>query len=218
MVRLERVVKSYGRGPEAIRAADEVTLAVAAGEFVVITGPSGSGKTTLLNLIGGMTRPDAGTIAVAGRDLASLSDAALSRLRGQSLGFVFQFSSLVPTLTALENARLPLMLSGRDDESAARALLGKAGLAGREDAYAHELSAGQQRRVGLARALVTGPALLLCDEPTGDLDPETESAIMDLLAAANKAGATVIMTTHNQGLRAYGSRALNISMGRVKDV
>ncbi|HUT52520.1 MAG TPA: ABC transporter ATP-binding protein [bacterium] len=218
MVRLERVRKSYGRGPDAIRAADEVTLAVRPGEFVVITGPSGSGKTTLLNLIGGMTRPDAGTILVAGHDLASLSDAALSLLRGQSIGFVFQFSSMLPTLTALENTRLPLMLQGLDDETAGRALLDKVGLGGREHAYAHELSAGQQRRVGLARALDAGPKLLLCDEPTGDLDPETEAAIMDLLVAANHNGATVVMTTHNQGLRAYGSRALNISMGRVQDV
>jgi putative ABC transport system ATP-binding protein len=195
-----------------------VTLAITAGEFVVITGPSGSGKTTLLNLIGGMTRPDAGTVRVAGQDLGGLSDAALSRLRGRSIGFVFQFSSLLTTLTAIENTRLPLMLSGRDDEAAARALLARAGLAGRELAYAHELSAGQQRRVGLARALVTAPALLLCDEPTGDLDPETESAIMELLAAANQDGATVIITTHNQSLRSYAGRALNIEAGRVREV
>jgi putative ABC transport system ATP-binding protein len=218
MIRLGNICKSYGRGADLIRAADQVTLTVGDGEFVVITGPSGSGKTTLLNLIGGMTRPDAGDIEVAGHDLSAMTDAALSRLRARAIGFVFQFQSMMPTLSALENVLLPFAFAGKThDEELARSLLAKVGLADRLSAYARELSAGQQRRVCIARALVAAPALLLCDEPTGDLDPDTETVIMDVLAAANKAGATVLLTTHNRELRSYGSRSLNMKMGRIME-
>ena len=218
MVRLEDVSKGYGSGANAIRALDQVSLGVGSGEFIVLTGPSGSGKTTLLNLIGGLTRPDHGQILVAGQDLLAMPDAELSHFRGRSIGFVFQFQSMLPTLTALDNVRLPRRFAGGpDDEPGARELLAAVGLADRAGAYVHELSAGQQRRVGIARALVNKPALLLCDEPTGDLDPDTEAVIMAMIAKANREGATVLMTTHNQALSSYASRSLRLEDGRLLD-
>jgi putative ABC transport system ATP-binding protein len=216
MIRLSGVSKSYGRGEGLIRAVDEAGLEVAAGEFVMIAGPSGSGKTTLINLIAGLTRPDRGEVWVAGKNIHALKEPDRSRFRAKTIGLVFQFQSLLPALNALENVRLPLRFAGKpDDEARARSLLSRVGLADRVLAYAHELSAGQQRRVGIARALIVQPALLLCDEPTGDLDPETESAIMGLIAEAHHQGTTVLMATHNVALRSRATRQLRINHGRL---
>ena len=215
-VQLEDVSKVYRSGPSALRALDQVSLAVAAGEFVVITGRSGSGKTTLLNLIGGMTRPSAGRIELGGRDLAAMTDSALSRLRGESIGMVFQFAGLLPTLTALENVLLPSLFLRPAEPSRAQDLLAAVGLADRSRAYPRELSAGQQRRLGVARALLNRPQLLLCDEPTSDLDLETEKAIMVLIQQAHQAGAAVILTTHNPDLAAYATRTLGLRAGRIE--
>lgn len=218
MIELKGVNKSYPRGRETIRAAAELSLTVAAGEFVVITGPSGSGKTTLLNLIGGMTRPDSGEIRVAQKNLWALSDRELSRFRASTIGFMFQCPSMLGNLSALENLRLPLYFAGKpDDETAARSLLAEVGLADRADALSHELSAGQQRRVVLARALITHPQLLLCDEPTGDLDPQTETAIMAILSRAHQNGATVLLTTHHLAPCEFAARRLVIEDGRLND-
>jgi putative ABC transport system ATP-binding protein len=218
MVSLEGVSKSYGQGEALIRAVDSVSLDVNEGEFVILTGPSGSGKTTLLNLIGGMTRPDSGRISVGGNDIFAMSDAGLTRLRAKTIGFVFQFQSMLPALSALDNVRLPLKFAGRDDDKdAARELLAKVGLQDRETALVHQLSSGQQRRVCIARALVNKPRLLLCDEPTGDLDFNAEAAIMEMIKQANTDGATVIMTTHNWALVSYGSRSLKMGAGRLTD-
>jgi len=218
MVRLEGVSKSYSSGEAVIRAVDEISIDLKEGEFIVVTGPSGSGKTTLLNLIGGMTRPDSGKIFVGDNDIIAMSDAKLTRFRASKMGLVFQFPSMIPTLSALENVLLPLMFADSDaGEAEARDLLEMTGLSGRENAYVHQLSAGQQRRVGIARALVTSPSLLLCDEPTGDLDFNTEAAIMDMIKQANRQGATVIMTTHNWALETYASRSLKIQAGKVSD-
>lgn len=219
MILLEKVSKHYSIGRDVIRAADDVSLEVGDSEFVVITGPSGSGKTTLLNLIGGMTRPQSGRVIVAGRDIFSMPDAELSRFRARTMGFAFQFQSMLPTLTAIDNLRIPsLFTGGRDDEEkAALSLLENVGLSDRAQAFSHELSAGQQRRVCIARALINNPSILLCDEPTGDLDPETETVIMDMIKGANRSGATVIMTTHNRALRSYATRSLRIKAGRISD-
>lgn len=218
MIQLTGVNKSYGAGESLIRALTDVSLTISAGEFVVITGPSGSGKTTLLNLIGGMTWPDEGALEVMGHNLRTLSDAALSRFRAEKIGFMFQFQSMLPALSALDNLRLPFFFAGRpDDPELARSLLAEVGLAGREHAFSPELSAGQQRRVCLGRALILQPPLLLADEPTGDLDPETEDLIMNLIAKAHQKGATVLLTTHNHQLRRWGSRHLRLEAGKITE-
>jgi len=219
VIRLEKLCKHYGAGDAAIRAVDEVSLQVAANEFVVITGPSGAGKTTLLNLIAGLTRPDQGEVRVAGQDILSLSDAELSRFRARTIGFVFQFQSMMPTLDVLDNVLLPLRFvpggGSGEVEALALSLLEDMGLGSRAHAFAHELSEGQKRRVCIARALINEPSLLICDEPTGDLDPETEAAIMEVISQARENGATVLMATHNLELREYATISLLIEEGRV---
>ncbi len=221
MILLDGVSKVYGAGEGSIPAVENADLRIEPGAFAVITGPSGSGKTTLLNLIGGMTRPDKGSITVAGKDLLAMPDSALSRFRARTIGFAFQFQSMLPTLNALENVLLPLRFS-RDDRTSekaladAMALLVEVGLKGREKAFSSELSEGQKRRVCIARALVTGPRLLLCDEPTGDLDKATESVIMAMIKRANEEGATVLLTTHNPALKEYGTRLIGMEKGRLE--
>jgi putative ABC transport system ATP-binding protein len=216
MISLTGVSKHYGAAANEIRAIDDISLQVPQGEFLILIGHSGSGKTTLLNLIAGMTRPDRGQIEITGQDILCLSDAQLAHFRAASIGFVFQFQSMISTLTALDNVRLPaLFCRHRSERVDAIAMLARVGLAGREHAYAHELSLGQQRRVGIARALFSRPSLLLCDEPTGDLDPETEQVIMELIGQANQDGATVVMATHNHDLCAYATRVLCMDHGRI---
>ena len=217
MIKLEGVKKSYGTTNNIINAVDNVTIDITDSEFVMITGHSGSGKTTLLNIIGGMTRPDQGKVEVAGRDILTMPDSELSRFRANTIGFVFQFQSMLPTLNALDNVRLPLTFAGsKSDDGRAESLLEAVGLGDRMEAYARELSAGQQRRVGIARAMINQPSLLLCDEPTGDLDPDAEAVIMDMIAEAHKNGAAVLMTTHNHALRSYATRTLSIVSGEIK--
>ncbi len=215
MIILNKVSKIYGSGASEIRAVDDVSLEVAKGDFLVLIGHSGSGKTTLLNLIAGMTRPDSGQIEIAGQDILSMSDAEMAHFRASAIGFVFQFQSMISTLNALDNVRLPsLFRRHRSEKKEASVMLEKVGLAGREHAYEHELSLGQQRRVGIARALFSRPSLLLCDEPTGDLDPETELAIMGLISQANMDGTTIFMATHNHDLCKYANHILCMDHGR----
>jgi len=219
MIILNGVSKLYGSGGGEIRAVDDVSLEVKEGEVLVLIGHSGSGKTTLLNLIAGMTRPDTGRIEIAGRDILGMSDAETAHMRASVIGFVFQFQSMISTLNALDNVRLPsLFRRHRSEKKEAFEMLDRVGLAGREHAYAHELSLGQQRRVGIARALFSRPSLLLCDEPTGDLDPETELAIMGLISGANRDGATIVMATHNHDLCSYANRILCMDHGRISSV
>lgn len=219
MISLTEVSKHYGTGANEIRAIDDISLQVPQGEFLILIGHSGSGKTTLLNLMAGMTRPDRGCIEIAGRDILSMSDAELAHFRAAVIGFVFQFQSMISTLTALNNVRLPALFCRHQSERAeAVAMLARVGLAGREHAFAHELSLGQQRRVGIARALFSSPSLLLCDEPTGDLDPETEQIIMELIGQANQNGTTVIMATHNHDLCTYAHRVLCMDHGRINPI
>ncbi len=216
MIRLNKVNKHYGPQKNRIRAADDISLKIAPSDSVVITGASGSGKTTLLNLIGGMTQPNSGQIHVLGRDILAMSDVALCRFRAETIGFVFQFPTMFPTLNVIENVLLPSRFSKKAaDEDYANALLNKAGLGDRKEAYHFELSEGQKQRVCIARALVNKPSLLLCDEPTGDLDPETETIIMEMIAHANTEGATILLTTHNPALKAAASRTLSIECGRI---
>lgn len=221
MIRLLNVKKYYGTWTHVICAVDGVSLTITKGEFAIITGRSGSGKSTLLNLMCGMTRPDEGAIRITGIDILAIPDHELSKFRAHHIGLVFQFQSMLSMYNALENVCLPGIFRGdsRDAKSRERAedLLESVGLKSRADAYVHELSAGQQRRVGIARALFNSPCLLLCDEPTGDLDRETEKIIMVILSEANKKGTTVVMTTHNLDLRAYASKTFSMENGFITE-
>ncbi len=216
MIKANGIKKYYGSDNNAIRAVDDVSFEIGKGDFAVITGHSGSGKSTLLNLIGGMTWPDEGELTVAGQNMLNMSDVKVSHFRAHTIGFIFQFQSMISTLNVIENVKLPLMFTDeKNGNDTAQRLLEKVGLKDRAHAYVHELSAGQQRRVGIARALINSPDLLLCDEPTGDLDTETETIIMDMIANANKNGTTVFMTTHNLALRSYATKTFTIKNGWV---
>jgi putative ABC transport system ATP-binding protein len=216
-LRLEQVTKLYGEGETAVRAVDSVSLEVAPGEIVLVMGPSGSGKTTLLNLIGGLDKPSSGSIHVGGTDISRLSGGLLSRWRAQNIGFVFQLYNLLPVLTAERNVDLPLLLT-KLSRSERRKRVGIAlkvvGLADRAKHYPRQLSGGQEQRVGIARAIVTDPTLLLCDEPTGDLDRKAGDEILDLLQALNRDhGKTVLMVTHDPHAAERAKRTLHLEKG-----
>lgn len=217
-VRLESVCKHYYQATELVKAVDEVDLCVQSGEFLVITGRSGSGKTTLLSLIGGLTTPTSGSIQVFGDSLDSLDDQQLSTLRAQQIGFVFQFASLIPTLSALDNVRLPGLFAGSPlSVGDAAELLSWVGLADRTTSYPSQLSGGQQARVAVARALANHPRLLLADEPTGNLDVETEREILNLLRKMNRSrGTAVVLVTHNPDLARFGQRHLVMDSGWLR--
>ncbi|HWI65977.1 MAG TPA: ABC transporter ATP-binding protein [Symbiobacteriaceae bacterium] len=218
MIVLEKVTKRYQSGGQVVDALQEYTGTVDAGEFAVITGRSGAGKSTLLSVIGGLIRPDGGQVSVAGRDLWAMSDAERSRFRCQTMGFVFQFASLIPTLTVAENVLLPAtFLPGAGAGVGARALdlLERVGLKDHARRMPWQLSGGQQKRVAVARALLHKPALLLADEPTADLDEETEAEIVQLFAEVNREGTTVLLATHNTDLAARATRHLVLTGGRI---
>lgn len=210
-------MKEYRRGAERIRALDGVDLEVRAGEFLAVVGPSGSGKTTLLQLLGCMDVPTGGTVAIAGRPTSTLSEAELTRLRRDEIGFIFQHFGLLPTLTVLENVALP-GLFGRRRERRERAagLLTRVGLSHRLRHRPHELSGGEMQRVAIARALVNQPLFLLADEPTGNLDSHTSAEIVELLAALHRDGMTVIVVTHNEALAAAAPRQVGLVDGRIR--
>ena len=220
MIELRDVTKVYPSGRREVPSLRGVSLQVAAGEFVVIMGPSGSGKSTLLHLMGGLDTPSTGSVWLGGIDLAALSDRDRSRLRLRRIGFVFQFFNLLPTLTAVENVALPLMLDGQRKRQAlgpARALLERLGLLDRSDHYPEELSGGEMQRVAIARALVTEPELVLCDEPTGSLDSATGDEVLELLGALPESGRrSVVMVTHDARGAAAGDRVILIRDGRVE--
>ena len=220
MLECRALSKTYGtdRGPvEAVRGID---LVIPAGCFAAIIGRSGSGKSSLMAMIGGLSRPSGGTVTVEGTALWSLGEAALARFRNRRIGYVFQFASLLPTLRVLDNAALPVLLDGganrQDAYGRAAGLLTEMGLGAHLDAYPSELSAGEQRRVVIARALINDPALLLADEPTSDLDAQTESEIMALLRTVNRErGTTVVLVTHNLALAAEAQQIVQIADGVV---
>jgi len=213
--------KVYGTGDTAVTALDHVGLKVEAGDFVAIMGPSGCGKSTLLHLVGGLDRPTEGTVAIDGQELNALPDAELSRLRRRRIGFIFQFYNLIPVLDAAENASLPLLLDGvRAAEARARGIewLGKVGLADRETHKPSQLSGGQQQRVAVARALIAGPALILADEPTGNLDTRSADEIAALLRkVSGEWNRAVVMVTHDPRIAAYADRIVFLKDGKVVD-
>ena len=219
VVRVQNVHKEYRRGSERIDVLQGINLEIPAGDFLALMGPSGSGKTTLLNLIGGLDRPTSGTVEVAGEPVSRLSDGQLARWRSRHIGFVFQFYNLLPVLTAEKNVELPLLLtrlSGAQRRQHVATALGVVGLADRARHYPRQLSGGQEQRVGIARAIVTDPTLLLCDEPTGDLDRKSGDEILDLLQALNREhGKTIIMVTHDPHAAARARRTLYLDKGSL---
>ncbi len=229
MIEAKGLTKRYFIGSEEIRAVDNVSFSIKKGEFVSIVGHSGSGKTTLLSLLGGLTRPDSGSINIDGIDILSLNDNELSEYRNEKVSFIYQFSSLIPTLTALENVILPTIFSkkkiGGESNSSrnlidkAKELLSLVGLKDKFNAYPSQLSGGQQRRVAIARAFINDPELVLADEPTGDLDEDTEKEVMDLFERFNREkGITFILVTHNRELARGAKRRFQMISGRINEV
>jgi putative ABC transport system ATP-binding protein len=214
-----RATKVYGHGEAAVVALDEVSVELPAGRFTAVMGPSGSGKSTLLHCLAGLDRLSSGTVLVDGVDLGSLSDKALTRLRRERIGFVFQGFNLVPTLSARENIALPLTLGGRRPDPAwLGEVVGTVGLGDRLGHRPSELSGGQQQRVAVARALVTRPALVFADEPTGNLDTRAGNEILGFLRrAVDELGQTVVVVTHDPVAAGYADRALFLADGRIVD-
>ncbi|MBF6241401.1 Lipoprotein-releasing system ATP-binding protein LolD [Nocardia otitidiscaviarum] len=221
LLELSAVSKSYLRGEERVHALRDLDLTVSAGEFVIVTGPSGAGKSTLLHVAGGLDAPDSGTVTVRGEDIWALSATARSAFRRRSLGFVFQFFNLVPMLDAVENVSLPLVLDGvpaRTADARARELLERVGLGDRARHRPGELSGGQMQRVSVARAMVARPALLLADEPTGNLDSTSSDAVLSLLRELAEENETaVIVVTHDPAASPYGTRHIGLVDGRADE-
>jgi ABC-type lipoprotein export system ATPase subunit len=217
MISVNGVTKAFITGSSEVRAVDNVDLDVQPGEFILILGRSGSGKSTLLGMLAGLIRPTAGTIRIKGVDISTLTDNQIAELRAQEIGFVFQFSGLIPTVTALENVMIPTLFhpGGPGNRTKALELLDQVGVAGRADAYPKTLSSGEMKRVAIARALINKPSILIADEPTGDLDDATESEIMALFRQLNDEGITIIMVTHNPDLIPCATRTYSMSHGRM---
>jgi putative ABC transport system ATP-binding protein len=217
IVSIKGVVKAYVRGKQRVEVLRGIDLEVAQGEFLALMGPSGSGKTTLLNLIGGLDRPDRGEITVAGERLDTLSPSRLTKWRARHVGFIFQFYNLLPVLTAERNVEVPLLLTNLSAKERLRNVTAALTLVGLDDRAKHkpgELSGGQQQRVAIARALVSDPSVLVCDEPTGDLDRETSDSILGLLQVLNREhGKTIVMVTHDPRAAERASRRLYVDKG-----
>ncbi len=217
LVQVNGVHKYFTRGSERIDVLKGVNLQIPQGEFVALMGPSGSGKTTLLNLMGGLDSPSGGSVEVAGTNIAALSGGQLSRWRAHHIGFVFQLYNLLPVLTAERNVDLPLLLTSlpkAERKKRVAIALNVVGLADRAKHYPRQLSGGQEQRVGIARAIVTDPTLLLADEPTGDLDRKSGDEILDLLATLNqKHGKTIVMVTHDPRAAERATRTLHLEKG-----
>ena len=217
IVSMKGVVKAYVRGKQRVEVLRGIDLTVEQGEFLALMGPSGSGKTTLLNLIGGLDRPDRGEVTVAGERLDTLSPGKLTKWRARHVGFIFQFYNLLPVLSAERNVEVPLLLtklSAKERQRNVAAALTLVGLADRAKHKPGELSGGQQQRVAIARALVSDPSVLVCDEPTGDLDRETSDAVLGLLQLLNRThGKTIVMVTHDPRAAEHASRRLYVDKG-----
>ena len=218
-IQVSDAVKRYPLSSGEVIAVDHLSLGIEYGEFVAIVGRSGSGKTTLLNLLGGIDRPTSGTACVAGADLGSLSESGLASWRGQNVGLVFQFFQLLPTLTVIENVMLPMDFAKKfpvaDRRPRAQELLDRVGVGDQADKVPATLSGGQQQRAAIARALANDPPILLADEPTGNLDSTTASAMLKLFADLNVGGQTIVVVTHERDIRSIVSREVTLVDGRI---
>ena len=213
------LTKTYGVGETAVHALDGVDLSVDKGEFVAVVGTSGSGKSTLLHMLGGLDRPTSGKVMVDGKDIFSLKDEALTIFRRRKIGFVFQSYNLVPVLNVYENIVLPIELDGRKvDEGFIRQIVKTLGLDGRLDALPNQLSGGQQQRVAIARALAAAPAIILADEPTGNLDSKTSQDVLSLMkVSSQKFQQTIVMITHNEEIAQMAGRIIRIEDGKIAE-
>ena len=218
MITLQDITKTYQMGDTTVRALDGVTVSINKGEFVAITGPSGSGKSTLMNILGCLDRPTAGSYKLDGAEVATLNDDQLALTRNKKIGFVFQNFNLLPRISAVKNIELPLVYAGVDNaERIRRAIetLTKVGIVDRKDHRPNELSGGQRQRVAIARALVTDPAILIADEPTGNLDTKSSLEIMDIFCGLHAQGRTIIMVTHEADIAAYAKRVIFVRDGKI---
>ncbi len=223
MIELSRVTKTYSRGrgsrQTTVRAVEQVDLKMPAGEFLVITGRSGCGKTTLLNLIAGLSRPDSGKVFVEGADIWAMKDEEISALRNRKIGLMFQVPSLMPTLNVLDNVVVPTLFAPkemqRDAYARGREALESVGLSGLMEAFPRHLSAGEEKRVVIARAIINRPTALLADEPTANLDERTEEEVMALLRKIHAEGTTLLLVTHHPALIGYGTRHMSMSEGKI---
>lgn len=220
MIEIRHVTKTYTRGGQIVPVLNDLSLVVKTGEFLALMGPSGSGKSTLLNLIAGIDRPDRGEILMDGRDIAKLSESELAKWRANNVGFIFQFYNLIPVLTAFENVALPLQLtslSESEKKSRVTKALAMVGLSDRMDHTPNELSGGQQQRVAIARALITDPALIVADEPTGDLDRQSAQDILNMLGQLNREmGKTIVMVTHDPKAAESARAVVHLEKGQLE--
>ena len=219
VVEIRNLAKAYHRGGQVVPVLTDITLDIAAGDYVALMGPSGSGKSTLLNLIAGIDKPDAGSLRVGGVDIVTLDEADLAAWRARNVGFIFQFYNLMPVLTAFENVELPLLLtdlSAREREEHVTAALAMVGLSDRIEHYPSELSGGQQQRVAIARAIITDPTILVADEPTGDLDRASAEDVLNLIDRLNRElGKTIIMVTHDPHAAAKARSIRQLDKGEL---
>jgi putative ABC transport system ATP-binding protein len=219
LVQIEHLAKSYRRGDQIVPVLHDITLDIARGDFISLMGPSGSGKSTLLNLIAGIDKPDRGVLRVDGVDIADLSEGELADWRASHIGFIFQFYNLMPVLSAFENVELPLQLtnlSRRERKERVAMTLGMVGLGDRMDHHPNELSGGQQQRVAIARAIVTDPTILVCDEPTGDLDKHSATDVLGILKRLNAdLGKTIIMVTHDAHAAEAARHRVHLEKGEL---
>ncbi|MCY4187233.1 MAG: ABC transporter ATP-binding protein, partial [Bryobacterales bacterium] len=217
-VSMASVLKEYNRAEYSVRALDHISIEIQAGEFFCLMGPSGSGKSTLLHLVAGIDRPTSGAIEVLGAAIGEMSDRALARWRSENIGYIFQSFNLVPVLTATENVELPLLLTSlprKERRERARSALGIVGLGDRLDHRPQQLSGGQEQRVAIARAIVTDPSIILADEPTGELDAESATDVLNILKTLNdRHGKTIIMVTHDPRARKYAKKSRYLDKGK----
>ena len=218
MIEIKKLYRKYKMGSEELTVLDDINLKIEKGEFVAIVGPSGSGKSTLMNMIGGLDRPSGGCVIIDNEDISSFKDNTMSKFRNGKIGFVFQSFNLEPTLTALENVMMPMIIRGvseKERKARAKEVLTLLGLSDRLNHKPTELSGGQRQRVSISRALVNNPKIILADEPTGNLDSKSGKAAMEILIGLKEKGYTIVMVTHNVNEAAYADRVIKISDGKI---